>query len=405
MPDKKNTFWLWVSFSFAVNLIVIFLRKPDAFLNPQFWAEDGTVFFVQAYHNGILSIFEPYAGYYHLYPRLIAFLADFLKIPLQFLPAFYNYGWLLAFTIIFLYIWLRLGASVYEKFLLCAVLTVIPIDNEIFMHLTSSQWFLAPVLVLMAGAQYPESRGKRIFDYGLAVLIGLSGPFCLLFLPFFLFNAFKAKDKYSCNLFFILCAAGLIQLMALNTSPRVSIEGVFQLFNPDFINVAYKQYSYLFFGWSMAHAPYVFRLFFLACVAVVMVFWGAGFYKRKEKLGLFVLISGLMVLASALYIFKNQPGLLYPPGNGNRYFYIPSVMFLWSFIMFAHPAQPGLFKKYLLVCLFFFWVYNINFRQIPQFTDYRWPQWALQIPQKEMIDIPINPTGWERVHIDHQKRK
>ena len=55
---------------FTLAFIVIISRRPDAILNPQFWAEDGSVFYAQAYNKGIInSLFLPYAGYLHAVPR------------------------------------------------------------------------------------------------------------------------------------------------------------------------------------------------------------------------------------------------------------------------------------------------------------------------------------------------
>ena len=45
----------------------LFFRRPDAFLNPQFWAEDGTVFFKSNFYNAP-SFFTPSAGYLHFIP-------------------------------------------------------------------------------------------------------------------------------------------------------------------------------------------------------------------------------------------------------------------------------------------------------------------------------------------------
>ena len=60
----------------VVTTIILFIRKTDSILNPQFWAEDGTVFFLDQHHDGVSSIFKPYAGYFNLVSRIVAFLAD-----------------------------------------------------------------------------------------------------------------------------------------------------------------------------------------------------------------------------------------------------------------------------------------------------------------------------------------
>src|ERR1019366_3849487 len=54
-------------------------RAPDAFLTPQFWAEDGSLLWLDAYRDGVHAIFKPYAGYLILAPRLIAQIASWFN--------------------------------------------------------------------------------------------------------------------------------------------------------------------------------------------------------------------------------------------------------------------------------------------------------------------------------------
>src|SRR5882724_9610514 len=76
-----------VLLTIAAALLLIF-RRPESILNPQFWAEDATVFFAGAHQYGLASVWQTHAGYFVLLPRIIAFLA--LKVPLLHVPFFYN---------------------------------------------------------------------------------------------------------------------------------------------------------------------------------------------------------------------------------------------------------------------------------------------------------------------------
>ena len=56
--------------------LILFFRRPDALLNSQPWAEDGTsVFLLQVIEHSTHSIFITYAGYWHLIPRIITLIA------------------------------------------------------------------------------------------------------------------------------------------------------------------------------------------------------------------------------------------------------------------------------------------------------------------------------------------
>ena len=71
----------------ALAGLILFLRRPDALLNSQLFAEDG-MFFLDAYDRGAKAIFSPYNGYLHLAPRLTAAFA--LAFDPAWMPAIYN---------------------------------------------------------------------------------------------------------------------------------------------------------------------------------------------------------------------------------------------------------------------------------------------------------------------------
>jgi hypothetical protein len=55
--------WGWLPLSCACAAIVI-MRRPDAVLSPQFWAEDGKIWFANAHNLGALhSLVLPQNGY------------------------------------------------------------------------------------------------------------------------------------------------------------------------------------------------------------------------------------------------------------------------------------------------------------------------------------------------------
>jgi len=64
-------------FVFLAAGAIIISRRPDAILNAQFFAEDGTVWFSDAYSLGVGSLAMPQAGYLHSLTRLIALFAQF----------------------------------------------------------------------------------------------------------------------------------------------------------------------------------------------------------------------------------------------------------------------------------------------------------------------------------------
>ena len=69
---------------------LLFIKRPDTFLNPQFWAEDAVIFFKQAFEQGAWAFTNTYNGYYHTLPRLVALVGG--CVPVLHRPAIYNYS-------------------------------------------------------------------------------------------------------------------------------------------------------------------------------------------------------------------------------------------------------------------------------------------------------------------------
>ena len=77
----------------AVALVVS--RRPEGITNPQFWAEDGKVWFAQAYNEGALSaLLSPWTGYAQTFSRLVA--AASLMVPFRHAPLVFNVAAVLA---------------------------------------------------------------------------------------------------------------------------------------------------------------------------------------------------------------------------------------------------------------------------------------------------------------------
>lgn len=68
--------------------LIIALRSPLTVIHPEFWAEDGRVWFQDAYSQGWLApLFHPQVGYLQTFSRLIADIG--LVLPLSWVPALF----------------------------------------------------------------------------------------------------------------------------------------------------------------------------------------------------------------------------------------------------------------------------------------------------------------------------
>jgi hypothetical protein len=56
----------------AVLVLILLLRRPEMVTHPEFWGEDGRIFFVQADTEGARALVTPYRGYHHFLLRVVA---------------------------------------------------------------------------------------------------------------------------------------------------------------------------------------------------------------------------------------------------------------------------------------------------------------------------------------------
>ncbi len=90
---------LFVSF-----IWIIFLREPSLFIEPRFWAEEGSVYISYAYtHSWYENLLAPHLGYYSLFNNLIASIATKV-VPLTYAPFVTTFGAFIVQIISFLII-------------------------------------------------------------------------------------------------------------------------------------------------------------------------------------------------------------------------------------------------------------------------------------------------------------
>ncbi len=183
----------------AAIFILFVLRKPDTLLNPQFWAEDGLIYFSQGLVGGPASIFSPYNACLWILPRIVALAA--MLLPVLWAPFAFNLialavdaGCCALFSLpayrhLVSSDWLRIG---------CCVLfaTALSTGEEMIGTLTNMPWYLA-LAAVGAVALRPESVAKMrdrnvLWIAGGAALCATSSPVVLAVAPLALWQACRA---------------------------------------------------------------------------------------------------------------------------------------------------------------------------------------------------------------------
>ena len=241
MKDRKGwptAFRPWQHYViFLLGCAVWLTRRPDAVFHPQFWAEDGHVWFANAYNLGWwTTLFRAQDGYFQTLPRLAAALA--LLVPIALAPLVLN---LIAIAIEVLPVSILLSSrssawgSLRYRAVMAAIYLALPNTREIGAIVTSSQWILALCALLILVASLPHSVVGRTFDISLLLICGLTGPFCVFLLPVAIFIAWRRRDPLRWSYVGMLATLCLVQawgLLVIDRSGRAHapLGPSFQLF-------------------------------------------------------------------------------------------------------------------------------------------------------------------------------
>ncbi|HTZ59241.1 MAG TPA: hypothetical protein VMB49_14135, partial [Acidobacteriaceae bacterium] len=205
-------------------MAAIFSRLPGAFLHPQFFAEDGWVWYQQAYNLGWLrSLGIAQAGYLQTLPRLVAGLT--LLFPMRWAPLIMNLSGAiiqaLPVTALLSQRCVTWGPIPLRAFM-AVLYIVIPNAPEIHIVLTNAMWHFAVLQALLAFAQPPQSWRGRLVDVLVFGIGTISGPFCILLLPCVAAYWWLRRHRWTMVTLGLLFAGTIAQVFTILNSVRTS---------------------------------------------------------------------------------------------------------------------------------------------------------------------------------------
>ena len=369
-------------------LLILFARRPESFLHPQFYAEDGAVFYVGAHRDPWGSILTPYAGYLHLASRLVAALCSGLDP--HWVPTAYFSASLAAVAALCLALFSR-RAGLPRPAILALAVVLVPHTGEVFDNLTNLQWIMALGLIVLLLARDPREPPQWLADFGFASLASLSGVFSVLFAPLFAIRAAARRSRAAAGLACVVCAGAAVQahaILADASAPAASdTTAVLALAT---------------FGqrvWMSLLAPPRFAdaspLWLRACVgsagaALLLVL---GLRSRPARLERAVLaVALLLVVAAAIFRFRGAIQMLGCVANGDRYFFVPKVGVAW--LLAAHLRGPSGMRWLSAALLVALAATTCGSFRFERWRDYNWAYWAGRIADGRRVVVPINPDGF-----------
>lgn len=367
--------------------LLLIARRTDAVTRPQFWAEDG-MFYVDALVRGGNSLLLPYAGYLHLAPRGTALLATAFD-PLW-APAIFTLvatGLLLAVLALLLSARLPVAGRLW-----CALAVVlVPDAREIFFNVTNLQWVLGLgliVLLLLPDARTPLALGG---DLLLTLLSGLSGPFSLLFSPLFAFRAWRRRSRAAIALAIVALGTGAVQgwyiAHGAGATPEETGAIVWQRL-PAAIGL---HFGILTFAGGLRAAVSSVTVLTLVGLTATAGFVALLNSRAAPATRSILGAACALVLFSGFYRCRHFLSELLVPGNGERYFFIPEVLFLW--LLLAAGESGKIWRTVSRAFFLLFVTASLFTLRFQPFVDYDWARYAAELRAGRASSFPVNPPG------------
>jgi len=380
----------------CTTLMLLVLRMPARLAEGFLWAEDSPIFLKDAGELGLTSFFKPYAGYFHLLPRLIAYVQvqwigiDSAPHMLVWVSALVT---ALSGAAIFAIAsrWqVFAGSRRYGAAIFALAPVIIPQPGEVYLNITNLQWIVAPlmfVLVLetLGSSRYPGSLSPVTRWAALTALfiLALTGPFALIVVPFALcLMAYRRSDGVRLEAV-VLLAACAIQMGAVLNAGEVSDTArsfkYLRMFNRDFVGGIFFTDEF-----KAAFARFLSPLSWLIVIAI-----GVLALLSPKRLWILALL-GLSIALWAMGILRvNDPELILTPTSlGARYYFVPEVLVVWSLALLCVTGS-----RWLL------WVPCSLLAMMLTTTAMRFPVERFEAPsivQKEgdAYSVKSAPEGW-----------
>ncbi len=382
-------------------------RRPTTLTKPQFWAEDGALFYQQAHTTGFLpSLTSAYGGYLHTLPRLAAGIS--LLLPLADGPLLFNLVALLTQSLPPTFLastrMARLG-PLWIRILLGFLYVGVPNVPRVLGNLTNAQWHLAVLSLLIVVAAPPRSVWAATFDVVALAIGAVTGPFALFLCPIAVVVAVVRRDAWAVRRAVILFFGALTLPWTLTagarpTSPAglgASVQALcailtFQIFLP-VLRGANEIVRYTQQPGALPWMSYAGTALGLALLAYAFVRGGL-------ELRCFLAFAAL-VLGSALaspIAMAHEPlwTSLQKPEAPSRYWIIPELAVAAAVVSFAATARSPVARVVGALCVAAMLVADLGHWRLPDLPDRRFEDYVAafeQAPVGTHLKIPI-PPNW-----------
>ena len=378
-----------------LSLLVLFLRRPDQFLHPYVWVEDGTVILKAYAERGFASIVEPVQGYHILVSKMIALAA--FKLSIMWTPEL-MLVLAVAFTIAVL-LAVALSPTYLPWPFACALAVLfVPTGPEVFAVSEYSFWWAGLLLIL--ALLWDTSRGRAWLRWLYLIFGGLSSP---VIGPIALLLGLRATIERRSSEYIALAIAATAAVIQLVTAYLRADMGASAQWSTVWVAVQ-KFYGLYFIGGDPSDTK-SFITYGLFCAAGLIV---AAVAARRRLDRNFMLLVGTNVLICLISFLRVPAEAPHPFLAGPRYFFYPFITLSWIALWVAAKSSPPIRYGITAVCCsspaLSLFAMSLRHETID------WRRHITACAQSERYDVPIHYNGnasmaWDLDLLGEQCRK
>ncbi len=386
-------------------LILHILRAPYVFLHPNFWAEDGLIFFADNYELGKEAIFKSFAGHHLLYIRICSYIIG--HFPIELAPRCYVLFTLLTnLFLISLVLFTNLNVSKNCRLLMITSTQLISQSGESFLNL-SNTFMLSPIFViLLILRKNGTTLIKELFFYILFLIFLLSGPGSVILSPILIYLILKQKKQTKIVIAYIasIVTTTFYSFIHINIyMDRYSNNlGKLEKNELEWIKATINFINPLFLGYYNFPPLEALLLFFIFIIILFIIL----FSEKSNVLSFLnilstshvLFLSSIMLWFPALILYSHNPTAIGPFAAAPRYFYAPYILILWSLIL----SKPH--SKYISGIRYFmiftsFTAASLSYCEYWKLDTPTWEQQLQEAKEKNYLEIRASPAGWNKNRI------
>tara|TARA_B100001057_G_scaffold38451_1_gene34635 strand:- start:1403 stop:2671 length:1269 start_codon:yes stop_codon:yes gene_type:complete len=401
--------------------LLIYSRSPYIFNYGRFFSLDLNYHFEIEALNLINSLF--FVDYSARYLNLISNISSIISSRFfdlensQYVAVYLSLIIYLIIILKVLYEESRLFSNQIQRYIFSTLIILTPVMSfEIWLNAINLQVYLGLLTIIILFSNSVQS--KKIINYFLLVLCGLSGIYSCALTPLFFLNFLRLKSKYNFICFFILFICSIIQLSLIIISSAINEIGysntalILDFSRYESISFIYNTVIRAFLGSSLP--KFIFDIFglnlnvilsneslkdllffislFISIILVFLIIWVFKTFKKQEERIVFTYLILIFLILSFVVIIGGVSDSLH-----GRYSALPGITIVLTVLYIASNSEKTFLKNLSIIficCSLIFGFYDYRLKNYLVYLDcINCPDWKMEV-KKYKNNKNYKPNAW-----------